>query len=158
LSIQRLRCRSCNGSHCQLFDFLVPYRQVTFDALNSVAKQYITTRTTYLDAVNEAVSEPAAAFLAVERVLVRLNQIWMCLMQILIGRGFAMKDMPAKTISPNGFRSRKTGKQALLDWAAAMLEVAPNALEICNRYGFSVFRGDRGCELKRTHSPECGLF
>jgi len=122
----------------------VPYRQVTFDALNSVAKRYITTRTTYLDAVDDAVSEPAAAFLAVERVLIRLNQIWMCLMQILIGRGFAMKDVPAKATSPNGFRSRKAGKQALLNWAVAMFEIAPNALEICNQYGFfGVSRGSR---------------
>lgn len=158
LPIQRVRCRSCNGSHCQLFDFFVPYRQAMFSALNSVVKRYITNPTTYLDAVEEAVAEPAEVFLAVERVLENLNEIWMFLMRILIAGGFTAEVRSAKTTCPNGFRSKKAGKQALLDWAAAMFEVAPNALEICNRYGLSIFAGDRGCKLKRTHSLECRLF
>ena len=142
LAIQRVRCRSCNGSHSLLFDFLVPYRRPTFAALKAVVETYLTTQTTYLDAVGESVGEPGTVFSLVEQVLGRLNQLWMCLMQILIPSGFKPAVIQATVTCPNGSRSRKKGKNALLDWAAAILDLAPNAFELCNR------RKERLCVVK----------
>lgn len=158
LNIQRVRCRACNSSHSQLYDFLVPYRRISFGALRAVTEDYVLNPTTYLDAVGGGVGEPATVFSAVERVLENLDELWMFLMQTLIAKGFRAAMLEQQRECPNGMKSKKVDKKRMLDWAATMFELVPNALEICSRYGLSIFGSRRGCELKRTHSSECKLF
>lgn len=158
IDIQRVRCRDCNSSHSQLYDFLVPYRRISFAALKHVAEDYILNATTYLDAVGSGVEESASVFSAVERLLENLGEIWMLLMQTLITVGFRATMLGRQKDCPNGIKAKKRDKKRLLDWAATMLELVPNALEICNRYGLAIFGSGRGCTLKRTHSTECKLF
>lgn len=158
LRIQRVRCRACNSAHSQLYDFLVPYRRISFAALKDVVQDYVLNPTTYLDAAGSGIEEPATVFCAVERLLKNLSEIWMFLMQMLIKSGFRAPMMARRRDCPNGIKARKKDKKRLLDWAAAMFDLVPDALEICNGYGLAVFGSDRGCALKRAHSTECKLF
>jgi Domain of unknown function (DUF6431) len=158
LRIQRVRCRACNASHCQLYDFLVPYRRLSLRALEEAARAYIQSPNTYLDAGTHAVDGPSAVFNAVKRVLQNLPSTWQKLMRILIAAGFEVAMLAKEVLSPNSNKCKTTNKQKLLDWAAAALELIPDAFEFCSRHGFFLFASGRGCTLLRTHTAECKLF
>jgi hypothetical protein len=136
----------------------VPYRRITFDALRFAVEGYLREPSTYLDAAGDSLIESATVFTAVERVLEHLNELWMFLMQMLIAKGFGARILEEYGCCPNGIKARKSGKEGLLNWTTAMLGTMPNAFEICNRHGMTIFGSGRGCALQRTHSSECVIF
>lgn len=158
LYIQRVRCRGCNAAHSQLYDFLIPYRQVEAKALEEAVRGYVQQPTSYLDGVTEAVKEPAQLFDAVKRFLERLALIWVSVAQMLIAAGVTVKELTEKWRCPNSGKSRVLGKRELLDWAAGVFSLVPSVNVICARLGISVFESGRGCGLLRTHRAECKPF
>lgn len=158
IKIQRVRCSSCRASHCLLYDFLVPYRRYTLKALVKPFEAYVSNENSYLSALDETVKDTALLFEIVRSVLRQMPLIWMQLMKIALEASFDLTDLRKKRICPNGHKARKQEKRDRLDWAAAMLELFPNALETLAKEGFFPFANGRGCALLRTHSSECQLF
>lgn len=158
LSIQRLRCRGCNGSHSLLYDFLVPYRKFTVSALKVAVAGYLETSQSHLGTLTDAVKDVATVFSAIECLLASLPMLWMRLAGALISGGHSVSAITRKGHCPNSIKSRKAGKREQLDWAAQVLELIPEVLERSGELGISVFAGRVGCRLLRTHRAECVLF
>lgn len=158
IRIQRLRCRGCNASHSLLYDFLIPYRKYTVRAIGKAARVYLEQPSSYLEALNEVVSESATLFTALESLLRQLPILWMHLLRQAIGAGLGAREFAVLNKCPNSNKCRKSEKQERLDWANQLLTVFPDVLESANAIGFWLFASGRGCELLRTHSPECAVF
>ena len=157
IKIQRVRCRACDGSHALLYDFLIPYRLPTVQAMSCVISAYLQEANTYLHVLNEAVTEVASAFGALESALKHLPMAYMFLMQLLVA-GEMPREIARHFSCPNSHKASKEGKAEKLDWLAALVKMRPDIFEILNRHGFAMFASGRGCGLLRTHRTECPLF
>lgn len=158
LLIQRLRCRCCNASHSLLYDFLIPYRKYSVEAMARAARRYLEEPNSYLGALTEVVNEPATLFTALESVLRHLPILWMHLVGKAIGAGSNARNFFAQGKCPNSDKCRKITKLERLNWASQMLTMFPDVFERASGEGFWVFASGRGCELLRTHSSECAVF
>lgn len=158
LAIQRVRCRECNASHSQLYDFLVPYRRLGAVAVKAAVRGYIEEPNTYLSAQTDVVGDCSAVYTAVALFLERLPVAWMYVMQVLVAAGFQVPDLLRQVKCPNSGRAQIAGKAERLDWAASVLALVPELFEVCAREGITLLASGRGCGLLRTHKTECKLF
>lgn len=158
LDIQRVRCRECNASHSQRYDFLVPYRRVGATPLEAAVRGYIEEPNTYLSAETDAVGDCSAVYTAVATFLEQLPVVWMSVMQVLVAAGFGVPELLRQVMCPNSSRARIAGKAERLDWAASVLALVPELFEVCAREGIFLLASGRGCGLLRTHRTECELF
>jgi hypothetical protein len=108
--------------------------------------------------LDEVVKDSAMLFELIKTVLGRLPVAWMKLMEQATKAGLDLKEISKKRTCPNSQKARTTKKKEQLDWAAAVLELFPNALELLAKEGFSLFSSGRGCRLLRTQSSDCMLF
>lgn len=160
VEIQRVRCLDCKEgrTHSLIYDFLIPYCRSSAEAVELAVREYVCEPSTYLSALNEAVSEAAVLFGAVEKMLFQLPAVWMQLVRTLIAAGYSVDEILKEGSSPNSLKCRKKNKQEMLDWSAQLLELVPDIFRIANQNGYSLFSSGRGCKLLRTQSPECRLF
>lgn len=161
IDIQRVRCEGdCKRkrTHSLLYDFLIPYCQFTVKALEEPVVKYVQEPNTYLEALNEVVSESATLFRAIEMVLQHLPEFWMYLMRQLVLEGYTAAELAVEGASPNSSKCRKAEKKERLDWAAQLLKLVPNVFAEASRHGYPLFASGRGCRLLRTQSRECKLF
>jgi len=141
-----------------LYDFLIPYRQLTAGAVEGAVRNYLEEPNTYLDGLTEAVAEPSVLFDAVKDFLEKLPIVWMHIVQALIAAGYQVEELTRQRACPNGYRSRIEGKREQLDWAASVCGLVSSVNAVCAARGFSVFGSGRGCGLLRTRRAECKLF
>lgn len=161
IRIQRVRCNHCKKkrTHSLLYDFLVPYCKYSVKALERPVAEYVLEPdTTYLGALNDAVSEAATLFRVVRAMLDHLPQVWMHMMQMLIAAGYSPDEILAEDLSPNSSKCKGEEKKKRLDWAAQLLKLIPDAFEVAALEGYPIFASGRGCRLLRAHSAECMLF
>jgi hypothetical protein len=127
-------------------------------ALAEAVKAYISVPSSYLEALTAVVNDVSALYESVSCLLTHLPIAWMYLMRELIQSGVTVKEIAKEGKCPNSNKCKTASRKERLDWAASVLRLVPDVLEVVAARGYPVLASGRGCRLLRTHWSECKLF
>jgi hypothetical protein len=180
IQILRLRCSKCGKSQACLFDFMVPYRQYSAEALGELVWPYLSKKQMTYEEFEWASEDGKGHRNLVFTVLERVCQMCVWLVGQVEKRSlrpgeslWGRQEPEPRAESANAWKARKAGKEAALNQVAGALmkfKKHSGAAGMGKVFGIlqcvgmvlpaplSLLTGAKVFRLYATHSLECRLF
>lgn len=176
----RVRCgnRECGVTHACLYDFLIPYRQYTAEAVSEHIERYLTSLISYVEAAfgsaGGAMPDPSSVFRWLSAMLRQVESLLQQMQLACVDSGMdLLEDSKAANACPNGFKAQREEKKKELDQGVTLVQLARGLsltpVLFLHRFFLSVAEIYVAClsgrskmriyrKISSSHSLQCGLF
>lgn len=130
IQIWRVCCtnRECGITHACLYDFLIPYRRYTAEAVSECVEKYLTRLISYVEAAfgcGRAMPDPSLVFRWLSAMLRQVDWLLQQMQLACVDTGMdLLADSEAPERCPNGVKARSERKQRELDRGARLVQLA----------------------------------